>query len=64
MHSLSHIYYLPFYFQAVKGTTAEQSGIRCIAYLISNTIGSIFVSSSRGYLVLSCSSFKYRLVAL
>lgn len=37
----SHVFYLPFYFQAVKGTTAEQSGIRCIAYLISNTVGSL-----------------------
>jgi hypothetical protein len=37
----THIYYLPFYFQAVKGTTAEQSGIRCVAYLISNTISSL-----------------------
>ncbi|KAF2401209.1 MFS general substrate transporter [Trichodelitschia bisporula] len=39
----THVFYLPFYFQAVKGTTAEQSGIRCIAYLISNTIGAIFI---------------------
>ncbi|CZR61162.1 related to aflatoxin efflux pump AFLT [Phialocephala subalpina] len=36
----SHIYYLPFYFQAVKGTTAEGSGIRTIPYL-----GSVIVSS-------------------
>ncbi|KAE9377137.1 MFS general substrate transporter [Stipitochalara longipes BDJ] len=36
----THIFYLPFYFQAVKGTTAEQSGIRTIPYL-----GSIIVSS-------------------
>ena len=41
----SHVYYLPFYFQAVKGTTAEESGIRCIAYLISNTIGAIIVGA-------------------
>jgi hypothetical protein len=37
----SHIFYLPFYFQAVKNTSAEGSGIRCIAYLVSNTIASI-----------------------
>ena len=37
----THIYYLPFYFQAVKGTTAEQSGIRTVAYLISNTVSSL-----------------------
>jgi len=36
----THIFYLPFYFQAVKGTTAEMSGIRTIPYL-----GSIIVSS-------------------
>ena len=45
----SHVYYLPFYFQAVKGTTAEESGIRCIAYLISNTIGAIIVSKNPKY---------------
>lgn len=39
----SHVFYLPFYFQAVRGTTAEQSGIRCIAYLISNTLGAIII---------------------
>jgi Na+/melibiose symporter-like transporter len=36
-----HIYYLPFYFQAVKGTTAEGSGIRTIPYLASIIISSI-----------------------
>jgi Na+/melibiose symporter-like transporter len=42
----THIFYLPIYFQAVKGTTAEGSGIRCIAYLVSNTIASIVVGGS------------------
>jgi len=37
----THVYYLPFYFQAVKGVDAEQSGIRCVPYLISNTIAAI-----------------------
>jgi hypothetical protein len=37
----THIYYLPFYFQAIKGTTAEGSGVRTVAYLVSNTIGAI-----------------------
>jgi hypothetical protein len=37
----SHIFYIPFYFQAVKGTTAEGSGIRTIPYLVSLTIASI-----------------------
>jgi MFS family permease len=39
----SHLFYLPFYFQASKGTTAEESGIRTIAYLVSLTVGSIIV---------------------
>ncbi len=39
----THIYYLPFYFQGVKGTSAEQSGIRCIPYLVSITLASIVV---------------------
>lgn len=39
----THIYYLPFYFQAVKGTTAEGSGIRTIPYMVSITIASIAV---------------------
>lgn len=39
----THLYYLPFYFQAVKGTSAEGSGIRTISYLVSMTITSIAV---------------------
>lgn len=39
----THIFYLPFYFQAVKGTTAEQSGIRTIPYLGSIILSSIIV---------------------
>ncbi|KAF1816953.1 MFS transporter [Eremomyces bilateralis CBS 781.70] len=42
----THIYYLPFYFQAIKGTSAEDSGIRCISYLVSNTIASIIVGGA------------------
>ena len=42
----THIYFLPIYFQAVKATSAEGSGIRCIAYLVSNTIASIVVGGS------------------
>ncbi|KAF1364938.1 MFS transporter [Lizonia empirigonia] len=42
----THIFYLPFYFQAIKGTTAEQSGIRTIAYLVSITISSIVIGAS------------------
>lgn len=38
-----HIFYLPFYFQAVKGTSAEGSGIRTIPYLVSIILSSIVV---------------------
>ncbi|MCJ1318774.1 hypothetical protein MMC15_004105 [Xylographa vitiligo] len=41
-----HIYFLPFYFQAVKGTSAEGSGIRTIPYLVSITIASIVIGGS------------------
>ncbi|KAF1975040.1 MFS general substrate transporter, partial [Bimuria novae-zelandiae CBS 107.79] len=39
----THIFYLPFYFQASKGTSAEGSGIRTIAYLCSLTLSSIVI---------------------
>lgn len=42
----THIYYLPFYFQAVKGASAEGSGIRTIPYLISLTIASVVVGAA------------------
>ncbi|EPS44955.1 hypothetical protein H072_993 [Dactylellina haptotyla CBS 200.50] len=42
----AHIYFLPFYFQAARGTSAVQSGIRCIPYLISVTVASIIVGGS------------------
>jgi hypothetical protein len=42
----THIFYLPFYFQAVKGTTAEGSGIRTIPYLVSITISSVVIGGS------------------
>lgn len=42
----THIFYLPFYFQAVKGTTAEGSGIRSIPYLVSVTLASIVIGGS------------------
>ncbi|KAL1653390.1 hypothetical protein SLS61_003898 [Didymella pomorum] len=41
----THIFYLPFYFQAIKGTTAEESGIRTIAYLVSITVSSIVIGA-------------------
>jgi len=42
----THIYFLPFYFQAVKGTSAEGSGIRTIPYLVSITLASIVIGGS------------------
>lgn len=45
-HLCSHIFYLPFYFQAAKGTTAEESGIRTVAYLVSITVSSIVVGGT------------------
>ncbi|KAF2472021.1 MFS general substrate transporter [Lindgomyces ingoldianus] len=42
----THIFYLPFYFQASKGTTAEQSGIRTIAYLVSITCSSLVIGGA------------------
>jgi hypothetical protein len=39
----THIYFLPFYFQAVKNTSAEGSGIRTIPYLVSNSLCALVV---------------------
>jgi hypothetical protein len=33
----THAYYLPFYFQAIKGAGPSASGIRLLPYLVSNT---------------------------
>ncbi|KAG9239433.1 major facilitator superfamily domain-containing protein [Amylocarpus encephaloides] len=38
-----HVYFLPFYFQAIKGTTAEGSGIRTIPYLASIILSAMVV---------------------
>lgn len=43
---IRHLFYLPFYFQASKGTTAEESGIRTIAYLVSLTVASIVIGGT------------------
>ena len=40
------IYYTPFYFQAIKNTTAEESGIRCIPFLVSTTISAVLSGAS------------------
>jgi MFS family permease len=42
----THIYFLPFYFQAVIGSSAESSGIRTIPYLVSNTILALVVGGT------------------
>jgi Na+/melibiose symporter-like transporter len=42
----THIFYLPFYFQAVKGTTAVESGIRTIPYLLSVILASVIVAGT------------------
>jgi MFS family permease len=41
MASITHSYYLPFYFQAVKGNSAAQSGLHGLPYGITATIGTI-----------------------
>ncbi|KAG0649981.1 Efflux pump roqT [Hyphodiscus hymeniophilus] len=42
----THIYYLPFYFQAVKGKTVEGSGIRTIPYLASMIVATAVVGTT------------------
>ncbi|KAF9061302.1 MFS general substrate transporter [Rhodocollybia butyracea] len=43
MASYTHIFYLPLYFQAVKNTSAVNSGIRLIPYLVCNTAVAIIM---------------------
>lgn len=50
----THIYYLAFYFQAVLGTNAVTSGLRCLAYGIPGSIAIIITGaciSSKGHYV-------------
>ncbi|OCL11141.1 MFS general substrate transporter [Glonium stellatum] len=42
----THFYYLPFYFQAVKGTNAVGSGIRTIPYIVSITLAAVASGTS------------------
>ncbi|PGH20081.1 hypothetical protein AJ80_03731 [Polytolypa hystricis UAMH7299] len=44
-----HTYYLPIYFQAVKGSSAIESGVNITPYQVSNTIASIAVGFSISY---------------
>ena len=51
---MAQAYYIPFYFQAVKGTSASESGIRTLAYGITITlftIGSGFAITRLGIYV-------------
>ena len=50
--ALIHIYYLPIWFQAIKGESAINSGISMIGYMLSNALFSLlagFVVSMVGY---------------
>ncbi|KAL5529813.1 hypothetical protein ACEPAG_5800 [Sanghuangporus baumii] len=46
MGQYTHIYFLPFYFQAGKGSTAEKSGIMSIPYLVSVSIFTILAGTA------------------
>ena len=50
MATSAHVYYLPFYFQSVLGTSARQSAINSLPYLFSLLIGPI-LSGSVAHLV-------------
>lgn len=54
----NHVYYLPFYFQAVKGTTAEQSGIHMLPYFISLAVTSV----STGFVISRLGSYTWFLI--
>jgi hypothetical protein len=50
----THTYYLAFYFQAVLGTNAAISGVRCLAYGVTGSFAIIVTGasiSSKGYYV-------------
>ncbi|OCL04355.1 MFS general substrate transporter [Glonium stellatum] len=42
----THTYYLPFYFQSAKGTTAAGSGVRLLPSLLSLTVAELAVGSA------------------
>lgn len=54
MVSFVHSYYLPLFFQAVQGTSAEQSGLRLLPYLAPEVVAAIasgaFISMTGQYL--------------
>jgi hypothetical protein len=47
MGFFTHIYYVPFYFQAAKSFSAEASGVRLLPYLISNA----FATFTGGFII-------------
>ncbi|KAI9878969.1 MAG: hypothetical protein M1830_010023 [Pleopsidium flavum] len=53
MAMYDHVYYLPFYFQVVKGVSAEESGVRSIPYFLSlalsSTVGGFVISAIGTY---------------
>lgn len=46
----SHTFYLPFYFQSAKGTTAVSSGLRLLPYTMSVTVAELFVGAGSSFL--------------
>jgi MFS family permease len=46
----SHTFYLPFYFQSVKGTTAASSGLRLLPYLLSVNLVELVVGTGSSFL--------------
>jgi MFS family permease len=46
----SHTFYLPFYFQSAKGTTAASSGLRLLPYLLSVNLTELAVGTGSSFL--------------
>ncbi|RDW92655.1 hypothetical protein BP5796_02049 [Coleophoma crateriformis] len=44
--STSHVYYLPFYFQGVKGASAAGSGVDLLPYLLSQTLAAVVAGAA------------------
>jgi len=50
----THVYYLPFYFQSAKGTSALSSGLRLLPYTVSVNGSELLVGSLSSFF-LACS---------
>jgi len=46
----THTFYLPFYFQSAKGTTAASSGLRLLPYTVSVNLAELAVGAGSSYL--------------